>query len=162
MQRHVLTTSRIDSFRVPVRVEVNVRRGPKWLRDWLTPLVRWTLRKLDAWPEPAVERQETHWIDTDGRELLPRLIKSRRDIERVWRGDVRLFVGPDVWPDLLRELSDAEPFGFIASAPYCHNGEVRAVGVPVTMVPWMRGALLAPITDDRSALPPSRLSEAIW
>lgn len=127
----------IDPKRVPRRARTRVKKAEK------------TLRKFGVWPRRKMER--TKFVEFRGGSLLEGILKSRRDIDMIYRGEVRrLLVGPDAMDPLQAELWEkVGPRSFPEKVHLMGPWGRKVFDLDVQYIPWMRGVLLVPDFEAR-------------
>ena len=140
---HRLTVAKYNPIYRPVKFDIQAQKGPIWLRPRLTKFVWWLLRKLEAYPEAQIRHDEIKYVNIKSDKIIESLQLSRQSLQRIWQGDCQLFIGPDAYQGLMKELDS--PLGIYAHVDLNDGYEHKVCGVPITYVPWMEGVLLAPL-----------------
>jgi hypothetical protein len=115
------------------------RADKKWPR--LQRLCLWILRRLGAHDLGERIEMRRHVIHPE--DLTEAIYRQEEQILDLFhhRGS-RILIGPEEWE---RFLHDTPPYMMHSfSAPYGHGSSPQLLGMPVTMVPWMKGVLVVP------------------
>lgn len=91
------------------------------------------------------------WYPEQSDSLIQHLIDQHEAwLDIIWRekGKVKIYVGPNENAQLLQMMWDTDFPGVVelvdAQTRIGYGGEAKVFNIPVTVVPWMDGALLVP------------------
>jgi hypothetical protein len=121
------------------------RRQPGRKYSWLARLCFWTLDRLGLEEEPTarIYRLTEQQIDSLAQDIVA---QQQHWWRYILRDDCRLYVGPDAHVQLhiFGALHPGDVVGFRAKVRLGYRRGWQWRGLPVTVVPWLRGAILLP------------------
>lgn len=120
---------------------------------WLSRLGQWVAVKLKF--ENAADHAAIKRYVIDKRKVTKYIVEQMRYLEQFWaRKPRRVFMGPEALSEI---LGDASPLNHMVTFPISFEAwqpttGTQVYGLMVTVVPWMKGAIVMPDDEYTKAL----------
>jgi len=113
---------------------------------WLQRACFWVLRKIGAYAQETTRVWTRHPQDND--DLLKSLLGQEQEwLRLIHREDCRIYMGPEEHTEVLRMCDHlgSGHFTFDARIKITDRHGPRFHDVPITVVPWLKGAFIVPV-----------------
>lgn len=145
-----VTYARIEHIKTPKTrfdlFEFRPKRGWVWLQRICFKILRW----IGAYHEEVIHTFTRH--KEENSDLMAHLLKQNIGwLEWIYRSDSRgyrprIYCGPEQQASLMRLVNfhHMSPVTFDCSSVTRDESRVKWHGIPVTVIPWMEGAIIVP------------------
>ena len=150
------THENVKSYIEPAGVYFDIPKEPGLMglkhpiADVVSRACVWTLKKFGVLKqyrriEDTVERHTVH--ESDCNNLTDFVMQQLREVRRWPARTAQLYIGPDEFNELMH-VQMKETFDFRISRPITNGRETMMFGLEVHVIPWMKGALVIPATEN--------------